>query len=305
MRTEQARRWLLIGLIALALPAQADWKRDYDRGRKALEDKQWSEAESSFRAALKDDGTPSERKRFEGMRFDVYVPHYYAGLAAYRQGACDRALEYWGHGATNAVLGKLPNLQAEQRSGLGECQTRLAAAQPPPAADSAVAANVPNTGATTAPSADASKPTAASDAPQSSPPTTAAVNQPTSPTTVAVAPPKPEIAKPTPPPTQPAPTQAAAKAPGILVNALDLYVSGRYTELLRIDPATLDARARAHVLLLRAAARYTLAELAGADTAGFEEARRDVRLARAAQSSLSPEQVLFSPKFREFYQRTR
>jgi len=282
--------------MCAALPVSADWKRDYDRGRKALEAKQWAEAEASFRSALREDGVPNDKKRFEGMRFDVYIPHYYAGLAAYRQGDCDRAMEYWGHEATKTVLGKLPKLQAELNSGLGDCQTRLAAAAKPEESPTAtVAANVPPP---STPVPTESAPAGTAVAPEIKP--TAA------PTTVASLPPKPEPAKPAvqAPPT-PNAAPAAVAPPPQLVSTLDAYIAGRYNDVVRVDPASIgDTRARAHVLMLRAASRFTLAQLAG-DEAALEDARRDVRAARAAQGALAPDQVLFSPKFRDFYQRTR
>ena len=63
-------RFALAAAVLLALgagAAQADWKKDYDRGLKAIEQGQWAEAEAAFRAALADDPEPNARKRFQGV----------------------------------------------------------------------------------------------------------------------------------------------------------------------------------------------------------------------------------------------
>jgi hypothetical protein len=59
------------------------------------------------------------------------------------------------------------------------------------------------------------------------------------------------------------------------------------------------------VHLLRAAAAFTLAQSNGDGDAALEAVRREVRAARAAQGNLSPDPVLFSPRFRSFWQQTR
>ena len=57
--------------------------------------------------------------------------------------------------------------------------------------------------------------------------------------------------------------------------------------------------------MLRAAARHSQAELAGGDPAQYEQARSDVRAAKAANASLTPDAALFPPRFRAFWQQTR
>src|SRR5687768_6389543 len=90
-----------IGLALVTGAVRADWKKDYDRGLKAIEDGQWAEAEAAFRAALADDPEPNARKRFQGVVMKPYVPHHYAGVAAWRAGDCAAALDYWRHGPTS------------------------------------------------------------------------------------------------------------------------------------------------------------------------------------------------------------
>jgi hypothetical protein len=76
--------------------------------------------------------------------------------------------------------------------------------------------------------------------------------------------------------------------------------------VIQLDPSSLsDGRARAQAHLLRAAARFTLAQLGEGDAAALDLARRDVRAARAANAALTPDEVLFSPRFRNFWRDSR
>jgi tetratricopeptide (TPR) repeat protein len=277
----------LITVIALLLPASAalaDWKNDYDRGLRAIDAGNWSEAESAFRAALADEAQPSARKRFQGVVTKPYVPHYYAGLAAYRQGNCQRALEYWNNAASAAVVSGLADLRGAQSSGQSDCNTRLAASTRPPATTSPTAATPIATPATTP-----GKPPATS-------PTRPVASTP------------PPAATPTRPATQPVkpPVVASAPAPAALVTAVEGFLAGRYAAVAQLDPATIsDGRSRAQAHLLRAASRFTLAQLAGGDASQLDLARRDVRAARGANASLTPDETLFSPRFRAFWRESR
>lgn len=282
---------VLAGLALLAAaPAQADWKKDYDRGLKAVESGQWAEAESAFRAALAEDPQPNARKRFQGVVLKLYVPHYYAGLAAYRRGNCSDAMALWQHGPTNAVLATQDELLATKRKGEADCTQKLAAAAKPAAP----------VAATTTPT-ETPKPTAGTTTTQ---PSTPPVTPPKTPASTPMAPvaqvPKPAAPK----PEAPAATPAAAPAP--LVTAVEAYLAGRYATVTQFDPAALaDGRARAQGFLLRAASRYTLAQLAEGDAAQLEQARRDVRAARSANAALTPDEAAFSPRFRAFWRETR
>jgi tetratricopeptide (TPR) repeat protein len=277
-------------LLALgAGAARADWKKDYDRGLKAIEAGQWAEAEAAFRAALADDPEPNARKRFQGVVMKPYLPHYYAGLAAYRQGDCPGALEYWQHGPTSTVVATQPELQAVKSKGLADCNQKLAAASKPatPAATGPVVASTP------------AKPAASPTAPPARPP-------------VATPPPATTPAKPNPPPATTVATAqkpvapSATPPPPALVSALESYLAGRYAAVTQFDPATLaDGRAKAQGFLLRAASRYTLAQLAEGDPAQLDQARRDVRAARSANAAIDPDETAFSPRFRAFWRETR
>src|SRR5688500_14966891 len=110
----RSRLALAAAALCVASSAQADWKKDYDRGVKAAESGNWAEAESAMRAALAEDAKPDARKRFQGVVYKVYVPHHYAGLAAYRQGDCGEAMEFWNNAANASVVSGIAALNSAQ-----------------------------------------------------------------------------------------------------------------------------------------------------------------------------------------------
>lgn len=287
MRASSSLALALALLAALGVTdARADWRKDYDRGLKAVEAGAWADAEAAFRAALNEDGQPNARKRFQGVVIKLYVPHYYAGLAAYRQGNCQRALEYWGNAASTAVVAGQAELNGVQSRATADCRTRLAASSAPTPAPVVAAAKPP-----------VSQPPAstASTRPAPTPSTSPGIQVPAKPAAVATAP-----AKPAPDPADTA-KPAVTPAPAALVTAVEAYLGGRYAAVVQFDPAALpDARAKAQGYLLRAASRHALSEL-GQDARLLELARQDVRAARAANRALTPDEVLYSPRFRAFW----
>lgn len=267
-------------LLALVPVARADWARDYDLGVRAIEQGDWAEAERRMRAALSEQPEDAARKRFQGQRYDRYLPRWHAGLAAYRQGDCARALEYWNHPASQRVLSGFSDLAAEQRRLGGDCESRLAAAKPPAPA--------------TTPASPATRPAERVPAAES----------------VARQPPPAREPQPAParvqPAAEPPPASRSARspAPPVLRGAMDDWLGGRYERLAQVEvPGALDAKARAQLLLLRAAARFVATELSGSE-GGLDAARADVRAARAAGMPRL-DTALFPPRFRQFATDTR
>jgi len=278
-------------LLVASSHALADWKRDYARGERAIAEGNWAEAEALFRQAAREEPTPDARKRFEGVVFRDYAPQYWAGFAAWRQGACDRALTYWQDSANSAaVLSKIKDFKSQQDRGLADCQQQLAQTTAPTPTPTPTptppVANTPTPVATTTPVAVP-------------PVATTTTTPPKPPVQVAQQPPP---AQPTPKPT--APAADLKPAPAQLVSAAEAWLSGRYGDVLGVDASKVaDGRARAHLHVLRAAARFAQSELAnGSSLASAEE---EVRSARRAFATISPDQAMFSPRFRAFWQKTK
>lgn len=90
------------------------------------------------------------------------------------------------------------------------------------------------------------------------------------------------------------------------MNAIDSLLSGRYTQAATLDMGQFpDARARWHALLIRAAAKYAMAQLQGDPSAALAPIQADIRAAKALNASQQPDDRLFSPRFRSLYQQTR
>ena len=275
-RVATNRRLLALLLLAIALPAHADWRRDYDSAQKAIEKGSWAEAEQLMKSAASEEPAASARKRFQGTRFALYAPQHFAGVAAYRQGACGRALGYLDDAANRALEAQVASLASESADIRGKCGGAAVAVTPDP----------PKPAPDTAPRPEPPKP---------EPP------KPTPDTRVVAEPPKP-----VPTPVAPTPTPAVrTAAPAALRSIVSAYVAGNYDAAVKVSDAGIsDARARALLLLVRAAAWQTRAELRGGDKAMLASAEADVRASkRLARLDLDPN--LFSPRMRALVARVK
>jgi len=268
-------RWIAAALLAVAGVAQADWRRDYQFAQQAIAKGDWSEAEKLMRSAQAEEPAAATRKRFQGMQFELYAPAHYAAFAAYKQGACARALDYLKDASNQAVTTQVANLAAEEQDIQRACSGGQVAA----------AANNP----------PAVKPPTATTEPPRPPPTA-----PAHPVVVAA----PTPAPPTPAPPVAAPSERAA-APAALRAGLRAFLAGDYEGTLRInDAAIADSRGRALLLLVRAAAGFTRAEIKGGDAAMVTRAEADVRNSHRL-ARIDPDPTLFSPKVRVLIARVR
>jgi len=282
-------------LLAFSASALADWKRDYARAERAFRDGNFAEAERLFRAAAAEESAPDARKRFEGVVFRDYAPQFWAGMAAWRQGSCDRALDYWQDSANNqTMLATIKDFKSQQDRGLTECRQKLAqtAPSPTPTPTPPVAVVTP------APA----QPAPAHSTPAQSVPTQPAPSRPAQQTPSQSAP-APVVVRDD-PASSPRPVASAVKAPAGLVAAAEAWIGGRYAAVLAVQPASLsEPKARAHVHVLRAAAHFAQSELG--TTSSLAAAEEEVRAAKRALAAISPDASLFSPRFRAFFQRTR
>jgi hypothetical protein len=98
--------------------------------------------------------------------------------------------------------------------------------------------------------------------------------------------------------------EASGGPPPVLVDAAASFFSGDYQRTVSVlEKATFsDARATAHALLLRAAARYALFAVGGNQDANLRSlAAADVRGCRHRDPKLVPQGRAFSPGFAEFF----
>ena len=275
----------------MSLSAAADYKDSYSRGLEAAKDGDWAAVRQRMQEAIADNPTAAQRVRLYGQRWEPYVPQFYLGLAAFKQGDCAAALSQWRSPANAGVIGSVPNLKAEQDRSSASCESRLAQqGKTDPGKTEPGKTEPAKTGGTTAPDGDRPvRPEPPKPEPPKPEPRPEQVK------------PKPEPPKPEPP--RPVETPLAQRVPAPLLEAFRNYLGGRYADVLKLNPDNFsEPRARAQALLIRAAARQIQGEL---DGSGADAARADIRAVRALNPTLTPDPALFSPRFRSLYNATR
>jgi hypothetical protein len=265
-----------VGLAALiaATLAHADYKDSYARGVKAYRDGNLSEARTLIGQALSEHPEPAAKLRLYGQVYEPYVPQFYLGEIAFKQGDCAAALTQFNSAASKSVIADLPDLAGAQQRDAASCAQKAVVVkkeEKPP-----------------------------------EPVTNKPVEPPVTKPVVKNTPPPPPVVKPPPPekPVEKPPVVAKNEPPQPLVQAFDEYLAGHYADVARINPeAYADNKARYHAFLVRAASKFTLAKLDG-DEQLLAAARSDAKAARALDAG-TPDASLFSPAFRAFYQENR
>lgn len=265
----------LAALVAATL-AHADYKDSYARGVKAYREGNLAEARTLIEQALSEHPEPATKMRMYGQVYEPYVPQFYLGEIAFKQGDCAAALTQF-NSAAKSVVAELPDLAGAQQRDAATCAQKTAVAKkeekpPEPVQNKPV------------------EPAVAKPIVKNTPP------------------PPPPVAKPVPQekpvPVEKPPVVAKNEPPQPLVQAFDEYLAGHYTEVARINPEVYaDSKARYHAFLVRAASKFTLGKLDG-DEQLLTAARNDAKAARALDSG-TPDASLFSPAFRTFYQENR
>lgn len=299
MPAGRSRAWSALAALCIATAAHADYKDNYALGLKAYGDGDYAKTRELMQQALAEHPEPAARVRLYGQRWEPYLPQYYLGMVAFKQGDCAAALAQWNAPASRQVVAQLPEINSAQQRDAATCEQKVVAKtedkpKPQPAAPETPPAK------TTVAENPAVKPAS----PQPVAPKPDAVPEPVAPAKkvdVAVAKPAPPVA--TPPVAKPPPPSNAPPAP--LEEAFDNYLAGRYAKVVRLNPeAITDTRARFHAYLVRAAARFTLAQISN-DNGELDGARADARAARALDGRATPDAALFSPRFRTFFLESR
>ncbi|MCP3958908.1 MAG: hypothetical protein GY719_13735 [bacterium] len=112
-----------------------------------------------------------------------------------------------------------------------------------------------------------------------------------------------------PPPAAPPPPAPRRRGPSKkLTQIADAYFAGEYEQAVALasEAGLSRSRERAQAMLLRAAARYALFLLGGeGDYALRGQATEDVTACRKLDPDLEPDEVAFSPRFRDFFVATQ
>jgi len=276
-----SRCTVLAALAMLAAPAHAEFQEDYALGLSAIDAGRYADARKYLERALAAQSEPVDKVILNGSIEQPYLPYHFLGIVAYKLGECDAAKANWNNATNRRMTGRLNQIRQQEQRLADSCQTKVAEAPkeetPPPAAPEPAPAPV-----VVAPPV-VEKPAKGSPAKPAKPVETE----------------RPAVAdkeKPGEPPAQP-----ERVPPPRLVRAVDSYLAGRYNETVRIDPEAFPAaRTRFHAYLIRAAARYTQAQISG-DKELLAAARSDAAAAYKIEPQSAPDAAMFSPKFRAFY----
>jgi hypothetical protein len=117
--------WLAAAaMFALVALASADYRASFEKGIKAIDNKDWSGAIEALRGAVAEKSAEGERVLIYGMRYKPYLPHYYLGLAYFNTGNCEAAVKAWAESERQGPVretGEYRNLQKlrEQCRGQG------------------------------------------------------------------------------------------------------------------------------------------------------------------------------------------
>ncbi len=126
----------LVLLLALSLPAvaRADYKDSFRKGIEALDRKRWDDVARHMKEAIAGNPTEGERIKLYGLRFELYLPHFYLGAAYLNLGNCDAAVKAFEASRSQGAIRSTPKY-AELVDGLKSCEGQVAVkptAAPPP-----------------------------------------------------------------------------------------------------------------------------------------------------------------------------
>ena len=299
MPAGKSRAWLVFGALCAATLAHADYKDNYALGLKAYNDGDYAKARELMQQAFAEHAEPAARVRLYGQRWEPYLPQYYLGMVAFKQGDCATALAQWNAPANRQVVAQVSEINNALQRDAATCEQKVVAKtedKPKPQPTAAETPPAKTVVAENPPSKPAPQPVAPKPAETAPEPAVPAKR-----VDVAVAKPTPPVV--TPPVAKPPPPSNTPPAP--LEEAFDNYLAGRYAKVVRLNPeAITDSRARFHAYLVRSAARFTLAQISS-DNAELDGARADARAARALDGRATPDAALFSPRFRTFFLESR
>jgi tetratricopeptide (TPR) repeat protein len=167
----------LASLLAVSTWAAEPWYEVYAAGVKAIESGQWALAEAKLQEAIKDGPRPGRSVRTYGTRFITFIPGYYLGVASFRQGRHQEALDQLDRvqkaglvrpeDPEHAPLVQMREQASAQLAARAPAAPPVASAPPPPRlarAEAEAAASPPPTApAATVPAATPAPPAPATD----------------------------------------------------------------------------------------------------------------------------------------------
>lgn len=114
---------ILLCLFLLCLPALADFKRDYGRALKDIQNGDHQRAIELLTQAIAENPESAERVRIYGMRFEPYLPHYYLGQAYLAAGDCNLAIAAFDESLNKQII-QNTDLNSTLAQARQQCQGR-------------------------------------------------------------------------------------------------------------------------------------------------------------------------------------
>ncbi len=273
-------------LVLAPEPALADYQASYRKGKQAARDKKWPEVAQRMREALAEQSTEGEPISSTGAFSEVYLPHYWLGVALFNTGDCPGAVKAWRESEEQLAIQNTPERKELTRY-QALASKRAGCLQPTPEPSpipSAISEPRVSQGSEAAESVPAKAQEVVSAAAQVL--TTPSPTQRTTPSTT--------------PPNPP----ANVPPPADLVAAAQAYFSGRYEAAagLLAKANYTSGREGVHALLLRAAAQYALYVFGGEkDQRLREQTLANVQACRQLDPTFNPDPKAFSPRFIRFF----
>ncbi len=120
-------------LLAVSSGARGDYRSSYESGIRAMDQKDWPAAVRAFQAAARDKSAEGGQILIYGMRYRPYLPHYYLGIAYSNLGNCEAALAEWKESESQGAIRSTGEVRELARY-RAQCEARVAALGPKPAA---------------------------------------------------------------------------------------------------------------------------------------------------------------------------
>jgi len=115
---------LAVALSLLSANVMAAYGVDFLKALDAIKDEDYQEAISKLEKAIKSNSDAGLDKRFYGMVYGNYIPHYYLGQARYLSGDCEGAIDAWNESLKQGVVTGLSEHSA-LREGMTTCEGEL------------------------------------------------------------------------------------------------------------------------------------------------------------------------------------
>jgi len=115
---------LAVALSLLSANVMAAYGVDFLKALDAIKDEDYQEAISKLEKAIKSNSDSGLDKRFYGMVYGNYIPHYYLGQARYLSGDCEGAIDAWNESLKQGVITGLSEHTALQE-GMTACAGEL------------------------------------------------------------------------------------------------------------------------------------------------------------------------------------